>query len=512
MRLIDHFRRGVRYDPDRAALVQGHRSLSWRDTDKLVERIAAAMVSAGLGIGTPIGVFSPNDINAFTAILGIFRLGGVWIPINARNATLANRHWIGLSRCEILFYHSTLEAEAQALVPLLSGRALLVCIDREQGDGSMGNFLSQAGDRAPEPPDGPDILASIFPTGGTTGQSKAASWTLRVWESLIGTFWQCMPIDAPPVHLVAGPMTHAAGALALCALARGATNVIIDRPTPPLVIHAIARHRVTHLYLPPTVIYNLLDHPGVCDGDYGSLKYMVVAASPISPAKLREAMDIFGPVLCQCYGQAEAPMFLTFLSTRDLLEGPPSRWASCGRATLASRVEIMADDGTILGRGERGEIVVRGSLVMPGYLHDPAATEAATTNGWHRTGDIGFQDDAGFFSIVDRAKDMIITGGFNVFSAEVEQVVLEHPAILDCAVIGVPDPKWGEAIKAVVQLRDGAALGDGEIAALVRDRLGAVHAPKSVEIWPDLPRSPAGKVLKREIRDGFWKDAERAIG
>lgn len=512
MRLIDHFRQGLRRDPDRAALVQGERSLSWREADALVERIAAAMAQAGLGAGTPIGVFSPNDMTAFAAILGVFRLGGTWIPINARNAAAANRHWIGLSRCEALFYHSSLEDEALALAPLLCGHALLVCIDRDSGAGTMGDFLAGAQGPAPEPPDGPDILASVFPTGGTTGLSKAACWTLRVWETLIGAFWECMPIDAPPVHLVAGPMTHAAGVLALCALARGATNVIIDRPSPAPVIDAIARHRVTHLYLPPTAVYTLLDHPGVRDGDYASLEYMTVAAAPISPARLREAMEVFGPVLCQCYGQAEAPMFLTFLSTRDLLAGPAGRWASCGRATPAARVGIMGEDGTILGAGARGEIVARGPLVMPGYLHDPAATEALTLDGWHRTGDIGFCDEAGFFSIVDRAKDIIITGGFNVFSAEVEQVVLEHPAILDCAVIGVPDPKWGEAVKAVVQLREGAALAEGEVAALVRERLGAVHAPKSVEIWADLPRSPAGKILKREIRDGFWRGAERAVG
>jgi acyl-CoA synthetase (AMP-forming)/AMP-acid ligase II len=512
MRLIDYFRRGLLDDPDRAALIQGDRTLTWRDADTMMERIASAMAGAGLSFGTPIGVFSPNDVTAFTAILGIFRLGGVWVPINARNAAPANEHWMRLSKCEALFYHSSLEAEALALAPFLSGGKLLVCIDRDSGDHAIGAFLSHAGAPAPEPPDELEVVTGVFPTGGTTGLSKAASWTLQVWETLIGTFWQCMPADEPPVHLLAGPMTHAAGVLAFCSLARGAVNVIIDRPAPELIIDAIARHRVTHLYLPPTVVYNLLDHPRVREGDYSSLKYMVVAAAPISPTRLREAMDVFGPVLCQCYGQAEAPMFLTFLSTRELLNGPAERWSSCGRATLATRVEIMSEDGTILGPGERGEIVARGSLVMPGYLNDPAATAAARENGWHRTGDIGFRDDGGFISIVDRAKDMIITGGFNVYSAEIEQVVLEHPAILDCAVVGVPHPKWGEAVKAVVQLREGAALEGGEIIALVRERLGPVHAPKSVDIWTDLPRSPAGKVLKRQIRDTFWHSSDRAVG
>lgn len=512
MRLIDQFRRGMRRDPHRAALVQGERVLSWRETSERAGRIADAMSAAGLRAGARIAVFSPNDIDAFLTIIAIFRLGGTWVPVNARNSADANRHWLDLAGCEALFYHSRLEPEALALAPLLHGKGLAICIDRAAGINAIGPFLAAATSPAPEPPDAPDLIVNIFPTGGTTGHSKAACWTLGVWETLIGTFWQCLPSDTAPVHLVAAPMTHAAGALAFCAMAGGATNVIVDGPAPELIVDAIARHRVTHLYLPPTAVYNLLDHPGVRDGDYSSLRYLMVAAAPIAPARLREAMEIIGPVLCQCYGQAEAPMFLTFLSSRDLIDGPPERWASCGRATLAMHVEIMGEDGAILGPGHRGEIVARGSLLIPFYLGNPEATEAARCNGWHRTGDIGHFDEAGFLSIVDRAKDIIITGGFNVYSAEVEQVLLEDPAILDCAVVGVPDPKWGEAVKAVVQLRDGMRLDEDIMLAKVRARLGPVHVPKSVEIWTDLPRSPAGKVLKRDIRDTFWQGADRAVG
>lgn len=514
MRLIDYFRQGLRRDPERAAFIDGDRTISWRETNDLVERLASAMAATGLKPGSPIGVFSPNDMMAFMAILGAFRLGALWIPINARNSQAANQHWLGLVQCEALFYHSSLEAEALALASVLKGTALLVCIDREgsQGAPSLERFLSRACDPALEPPDGPDVLASVFPTGGTTGLSKAACWTLRVWEALIGTFWQCMPLDTPPVHLVAGPMTHAAGALALCSLAGGTTNVIIKKPSPELIVQAIERHKVTHLYLPPTVIYNLLDHPLTRNRDYLSLKYMVIAAAPISPTKLREAMEVFGPVVCQCYGQAEAPMFLTFLTTRDLLTGPAQRWSCCGRSTLSTRLEIMSPNGAILESGQRGEIVARGNLIMAGYLYNPEATAAVSEHGWHHTGDVGYRDEQGFVTIVDRAKDMIITGGFNVFSTEVEQAILEHPAVLECAVVGVPDAKWGEAVKAIVQLKTGAELGEGEIAALVRQKLGPVHTPKSIEVWPDLPRSPAGKVLKREIRDKFWLGRERAVG
>jgi acyl-CoA synthetase (AMP-forming)/AMP-acid ligase II len=512
MRVIDYFRQGARRHPERTALVDAGGSISWTELQGEIEAVAGALAAAGLGAGAKIGVYSPNDRLAFVPILAAFRLGAIWVPINARNNSIANHHWLALSECQALFYHSSLEADALALVPALSSPALLVCLDREgtEGAASLRRFAAGGPVAAPEPPDGAEVIASVFPTGGTTGLSRAALWSHQTWETLIGTFWQCMPGDAP-VHLVAGPMTHAAGVLALCSIPGGATNVILPKASPELILDAIEQHRVTHLYLPPTVIYSLLDHPGVRDRDFSSLMYLVIAAAPISPAKLREAMTVFGPVVCQCYGQAEAPMFLTFLSTRDLQDGPDERWSSCGRSTLAVRLEIMGTDGAILGPGERGEIVARGNLTMAGYFRNAEATDAMTCDGWRRTGDIGFRDERGFIYIVDRAKDMIITGGFNVYSVEVEQVILEHSSVLDCAVIGVPDPKWGEAVSAIIELRSGAIFDPAEIIALVRARLGPIHAPKTIEAWPSLPRSPAGKVIKARIRERFWRGRERAV-
>ena len=514
MRVIDYFRQGLRHGPDRAAFVEGERVVTWGEAAETVERMAGALAAAGLSASSRIGVYSPNDAMAFSAILASFRLGSVWAPINARNTLEANRHWLRLMACNALIYHSSLEAEALELGALLAAPGLLVCLDRP-GPGaipSLDQFLAADAPPAPEPPDGDDVIASVFPTGGTTGLSKAAEWSLQTWETLVSTFWQCLPCATPPVHLVAGPMTHAAGVLALCSLPGGATNVILAKADPGKILEAIERHGVTHIYLPPTLIYSLLDHPDARTRDYSALKYLVVAASPIAPAKLREAMEVFGAVVCQSYGQAEAPMFLTFLSTTELMAGGPERWASCGRATLATRVEIMDDDGQLLGAGQRGEIVARGHLVTPGYHNNPQATAEVRQHGWHHTGDIGYRDAAGFVFIVDRAKDMIITGGFNVFSAEVEQVILSHPAVRECAVVGVPDPKWGEAVKAVVELKDGAQADAAGIIALVKREMGSVHAPKSVEFWAELPRSAAGKVLKRDIRAGFWAGRDRAIG
>jgi acyl-CoA synthetase (AMP-forming)/AMP-acid ligase II len=271
---------------------------------------------------------------------------------------------------------------------------------------------------------------------------------------------------------------------------------------------------LTYFYIPPTVLYSMLAHPQARDFDYSALRAIVLAAAPVAPAKFREAMDIFGPVMCQSFGQAEAPMFLTFLSTRDLVQAPAAsdHWSSCGRATLGQRIEIMADDGAILPPGQRGEIVARGDLVFAGYYDNPQATEEVSRFGWHHTGDVGYKDDSGFVYIVDRKKDMIVTGGFNVFSAEVEHVIAGHPAVEDCAVIGVPDEKWGEAVKAVIQLKPGSLATEDEIVGMVKGTLGSVHAPKTVDFVASLPRSPNGKVLKREIRDRFWEGAARRVG
>lgn len=515
MRLIDYFRQAARRDPQALAWVGAQGSLSWGQAQRRVERVAAALAAMGLAAGDRIGVYSPNDEQAFIAIVAAFRLGAVWVPVNARNLQPANEHWLALCGCQALIYHSSLESEALVLGPGLSHPRLMVCLDREGAAGAPSLerlAATRTSGPAPEPPDGADIVANLFPTGGTTGLSRAAQWSLLTWDTLMATFWRNLPCAEAPVHLVAGPMTHAAGVLAFCAMARGATNVILSKPEPKLILEAIEAHRVTHLYLPPTAVYMLLDHPHVRKGNFRSLQYLLIAASPIAPAKLREAMDVFGPVVCQCYGQAEAPMFLTFLSSRDLLEGPEERWSSCGRRTCAVELEIMGSGGEWLGSRQRGELVARGDLTMAGYYRNAEATAAMTVHGWRRTGDIGFRDEHGFIYIVDRVKDMIITGGFNVFSVEVEQVILEHPAVLDCAVIGVPDPKWGEAVRAIVELKSGLALDESEIIGLVRARLGPIHAPKRVEAWPSLPRSPAGKVLKATIRERYWRNQTRSVG
>jgi acyl-CoA synthetase (AMP-forming)/AMP-acid ligase II len=259
----------------------------------------------------------------------------------------------------------------------------------------------------------------------------------------------------------------------------------------------------------------LLDHPDVYRTDFSSLRALIYAGAPMSVEKLKQAITVFGPVMTQAFGQAEASFMCTVLTPSEhVLAGTDEqtrRLFSCGRATPFVRVEVMDEDGGLLGPEQRGEIVVSSNLVTPGYYKNPQATAAVRRNGWHLTGDIGYKDSGGYLFIVDRKRDMIVSGGFNIFPGEIEQVIWSHPSVKDCAVIGVPDPKWGESVKAVIEAQAGAQIDPNEIIAMCRDRLGAMKAPKSVDVWPELPRSSIGKVLKREIRARYWLDQERAI-
>jgi fatty-acyl-CoA synthase len=323
-------------------------------------------------------------------------------------------------------------------------------------------------------------------------------------ETMTAITLMSYPFEGRPVYLALAPLTHAAGVLCFPVLAKAGEIVVMRTPDVERFLGLVEAHAVTHTFLPPTLIYMLLDHPGLSIVDLSSLRCFWYGAAPMSTTRLEEALTRIGPVMAQLFGQTEAPMMVSALPPSDhfLADGSIAheRLSSAGRPTPLVTVAIMDSDGALLPRGERGEIVVRSSLVMRGYYRNPEATAEASAHGWHHTGDIGFLDDEGFLFIVDRAKDMVITGGFNVYSTEVEQALMEHPAIADCAVVGLPDEKWGERVTAVVQLRPGQEASGEELSAFVKQRIGSVKAPKQVEVWADLPRSKVGKVLKTDIK------------
>jgi acyl-CoA synthetase (AMP-forming)/AMP-acid ligase II len=351
----------------------------------------------------------------------------------------------------------------------------------------------------------------ITSTGGTTGLPKGVMNSHRAAQTTFIQFLlACTYRDGTkPVNLAAAPLTHTAGLLSLPCTAQGGTVVVLAKPDPVLLVQAVAKHRVTEFFLPPTVIYALLEAPGIEQVDFSSVRYLLYGAAPMSVEKLKKAIALWGPIMTESYGQSEAMgSIATLRADEHIVSGAlasDEQLASVGRPNPLVRVEIMDEVGRILPRGETGEICVRGDLVMSGYYKDPEKTAETIIDGWLHTGDVGHLDTHGFLHLTDRKKDVIITGGFNVYPAMVEQVLWTHAAVQDCAVIGVPDDKWGEAVKAVVELNPNQSASAEELIALCKERLGSVMAPKTIDFIERLPRSAAGKVLKKDLRASYWQ-------
>jgi acyl-CoA synthetase (AMP-forming)/AMP-acid ligase II len=522
MRAIDYFDKGAQANPDRTAIIDtdGTR-YSFAQTRNLTERIARAMRAGGLAGQQRAAIYSPNDARVLFCMLGILRAGAVWVPINNRNAAdaiVAYMNYVGTSW---LFYHSSyadMIAGIKASVPTL---AHLICLDAAGPSVQSLDEFIQLGSDVPEvdwadPYGNPDQLVGLVPTGGTTGPAKGVRVTNLAWGTMVEMASHYWRTDEPwPICLNTAPLSHAAGVVAFAMFPLGATNVIMPGFDALEVLRNIERFRVTHLFLPPTAFYGMLSHPRVREFDYSSLRLFLLVGSPVSPDKLKMGVEIFGPCMCQCYGQTEAPMLLTWLDQRTIAAAAtgvhPERLRSCGKPTSAVRLAIMDEAGRILPAGEPGEIVARGSLVTPGYYDMPEATAEIRAHGWHHTGDVGFVDGDGYFYIVDRKKDMIITGGFNVFCGEVEAGIMALPEVQECAVIGVPDEKWGEAVKAFVVLRESRPLTEDAVIAHCKANLGSVKAPKSVEFTEEIPKTPAGKIDRKALRKRYWSDTDRAV-
>lgn len=512
MRLIDYLDRGAELAPDGPCVICGPDALSFSQVRNASYRIATDLRARGVFPGDIVATLGANSAEYLLAVMGVVRLGAVWLPLNVRYAEAELRHAIRSNSCSFAF-----SAEDQLEQTRATFRDLGL---REDAVIDLSGVLAAAqqdpvddADRI-DPEQDSETLVAIRSTGGTTGPSKGVMICNRNYETLLANLFATLPYPDNQVHLAVAPLSHAAGTLAWAGFAHAGPTIVMPKFDPATVLHTIEAQRVTHMFLTPTMIYMLMDSPEVGNHDYSSLHTVIYSGAPMSVEKLKRAIEIFGPVFAQAYGQAEAPFFCTILRPEDHCPGDPDaahRLASCGRPTVFTQVEIMNPEGQLLPNGERGEIVVRSDLVMKGYFNNPEATEKARRFGWHHTGDIGYKDADGFVYIVDRERDVIISGGFNIFPTEIEQVIWSHPAVQDCAVIGVPDELWGEAVKAVIETRPGATVQTEEIVALCAERLGRMKAPKSVDVWDSLPRSPVGKVLKREIRAKYWAGLDRAV-
>lgn len=516
MRTIDFFDRGVKLYPENLAFVEPDSEITYRQAGEATHHIASAIRGRGYAKDTKIGILAPNCNAAFLALLGLMRSEGIWLPINPRNAPEANIELLDRFGGELLFYHSYFEKEAEQILKHVDGVKEIVCLDQESTiAASLEDWTADYQQVFPTTEEDPEDLFAIFPTGGTTGKPKGVMITHKNVETFYSNTWEAFSHRDGSRHLVVAPMTHSSGILGCAHFPRGGTNYMMAQADPESILKAVETYRITHYFIPPTVLYMMLALPNVREYDHSSLQHLFVGAAPTSLEKLKEAIDVFGPVMTEGFGQTEAPASITAKAPWDYLDEDgniiESRLASIGRACAYNNVAILDDEGKEIPRGEAGEICIKGNLVTPGYYQNQEATAEVRQFGWHHTGDIGVMDEEGFIKIVDRKKDMIISGGFNVFPNEIEQVLTQYPAVQDCAVIGVPDEKWGEAVKAVIQLKPGQQASEEEIIAHAKAALGGVKAPKSVDFIEDLPRSPVGKVLKKDLRDRYWQNQERNV-
>ncbi|HKV38106.1 MAG TPA: long-chain-fatty-acid--CoA ligase, partial [Blastocatellia bacterium] len=477
------------------------------------------LASLGLARGDRLAILSFNCHRFFELYYGAPQHGVIVVPLNFRVPPREIRFILEDSGARAVVVDDAFAPLLdQAVSEVKSVRHLISSGENvPPGYISYEEMLAAAGDRyEPEGSSG-HALVGLFYTSGTTGEPKGVMLSHNNIVSNIEHSSAAHKPATDDIYLHAAPMFHLADAAAVFSnTSHGITQVFIPRFEPRAVLEAIAREHVTSLLLVPTMINFLLREPDLESYDFSSLRQITYGASPIAPETLRRAMAVLGCRFLQGYGLTEAAPLLTVLlaEEHDLSNAKTARrLASCGRPAPGVEVRVVKDDGTETRPGEAGEIIARGDNVMVGYWQRPEETASVVRDGWLYTGDLATVDEDGYIYLVDRKKDMIVTGGENVFSTEVEAVLYEHPAVREAAVIPVPDADWGEAVHACLTLAAGQTVTPAELIEFCRSRLAKYKVPRTIEILEgELPKGGSGKILKKELRERYWRDRSRRIG
>jgi len=506
--------------PENLALVHGPKRLTYAQFNSRVNRLANTLCRLGVEQGDNVAVVQHNYPETLESIFACFKSGCACVPINFR---------LHPNEFAFIIHHS--EAKAVILSPefneafvrirdrIPNARHFITLSNDEDELLDYEKLISAESDQFRDVDTKPDDLAWLFYTSGTTGMPKGVMLTHRNLMAMTMNFYAdiCPGFGPDDVILHAAPLSHGSGLYALPNIGKGATNIILASKSfdPELVLETIQEYRVTNMFVAPTMIKLMVESSAVDRYDHSSLSSLNYGGAPMLVEDLEQAMKKLGPCLIQLFGQAESPMTLSYLPHRDhVLEGTPEqmkRLASSGLERTDVELKIFDADDNELPPGETGEIVTRSDLVMKGYWRNPEATEDTVGNGWLHTGDMGYMDERGYLFIMDRSKDMIISGGENIYPREIEEVLIKHAAVREVAVIGIPDPKWGEAIKAVVSLLPGQSATEEELIIFCRNNIASYKKPKSVDFLDELPKNSYGKVLKRDLRARYWKDKERKV-
>jgi long-chain acyl-CoA synthetase len=514
MRVTQPLLRNRQQIPNQIATVDGERRRTWTQLVERVARLAGGLEALGVKAGERVGVIGLNSDRHLEVFFAVPWAGGVIVPVNYRWSAPEIAFSLSDSGTRVLFIDHAFWSLVPALRELVEHPLTIICIDDRLADAdAVHDDLIEAHVAIDEFPNSADSLSGIFYTGGTTGRSKGVM--LSHGNHVANTLQYITMVGAVPdtIYLHAAPMFHIADALYIYAITHiGGTHIFIPRFEPATCARALQEHAVTDIILVPTMIQMLLEQPGFQDFDLSRLQRMFYGASPMPEAV---ALDLLAKLpwvaACQLYGQTEsAPLMTALVSRYHTADG--GRLRSAGRALPATELLIVDENGREVPRGQVGEIVVRSPNVMLGYWGREDVTREALRDGWLHTGDAAYMDEDGFIFISDRLKDMIISGGENVYSTEVENAMYQHPDVAQCAVIGVPDDKWGERVHAIVVPRPGTRPEPAALMAHCRKLIADYKCPRSVSFQDEpLPLSGAGKVLKTELRKPFWAGRARQV-
>jgi len=494
----------ARRHPDRPGLIRGARRWSFAELDARAAAFARVLADHGIGKGDRLLVLSPNCNQMFEAIFGCWRAGAVWVPANFRLTPTEVAQLAEDAQARAMLVAADFPDHAAACAPFVDTTLWIGGADPARDYDSL---LAAAG-----PPPAPaavnrDDPCWFFFTSGTTGRSKAAVLTHGQMNFVVNNHLaDLMPGMGPDwgsadASLIVAPLSHAAGLHALSQVARAVPSILPGARSldPAEVWHLVQAHRITNLFTVPTLLKMLVEHPAVQDHDHSSLRQVIYAGSPMYRADQIRALEVLGPCIVQYFGLGEVTGNIAVLPAALHVTGEDPRLGTCGFARTGMQIEVQRDDGTPCDPGETGEICVIGPAVFAGYFNNPKANAQAFRDGWFRTGDLGHMDAQGFLYITGRASDMFISGGSNVYPREIEERLLLHPAVAEVAVLGVPDPTWGEVGMAVVVPRTPVAAAD--LAAWLAPQLARYKQPRHWAIWESLPKSGYGKIAKRLIRD-----------
>lgn len=509
---VDYIRQGAQRYGDNVAVYFGDEQLTFRQVDEMSNRFANVLIGSGLAKGDKLAILAGNGLWTVALDFACVKAGIARVPLNGRLSVDEHERMIAGTDTTTLVHDSDLTAPAGALRERITGLTVFGLGAQAAGGGA--DLVVAAGEVSANDPQVPltaDDPLLILHTSGTTGVLKAATHTQGTYAAVASNILENVFSPEPgSVMLHAASLIHASGTFVLPYWVRGAASAILPGFEPAGFLDAVARYQATEVNMVPTMLGMLLASGQVGQADLSSLKTILYGASPMPRPLIGRAMDEMGPIFMQYYGQTEAPLVITVLSKDDHRD--PSLLGSCGRAAKGVEIRLVGEDGEDgdeVGVGEIGEMVVRTPSQMVGYYDaDELNLEMITSDGWIRTRDMAYVDERGYYFLVDRRSDMIISGGYNVYPREVEDALATHPAVAECAVVGAPDPTWVEAVTAFVSVVPGVEVTEAELQQTVRDTLAGYKVPKQIVFTDTIPKSAVGKILRRALRDPLWAGSD----